>query len=68
MKADSDIKRDVEAELKSDPDINPTDIGVAVKEGVVTLTGFVHSYTEKFPGAGSAASGERRHDRRHPAR
>jgi osmotically-inducible protein OsmY len=48
MKADSDIKRDVEAELRWDPDINPTDIGVAVKDGVVTLTGFVRSYTEKW--------------------
>jgi osmotically-inducible protein OsmY len=48
MKADSDIKRDVEAELKWDPDIDPTDIAVAVKDGVVTLTGFVRSYTQKW--------------------
>ena len=48
MKSDSDIKRDVEAELKWDPDIDSTDIGVAVKDGVVTLTGFVRSYTQKW--------------------
>ena len=48
MKSDSDIKRDVEAELKWDPDIDPTDIAVAVKGGVVTLTGFVKSYTHKW--------------------
>ena len=48
MKSDSDIKRDVEAELKWDPDIDATDIAVAVKGGVVTLTGFVHSYTHKW--------------------
>jgi osmotically-inducible protein OsmY len=48
MKSDSDIKRDVEAELKWDPDIDSTDIGVAVKGGVVTLTGFVRSYTQKW--------------------
>ena len=48
MKSDSDIKRDVEEELRFDPDIDATDIGVAVKNGVVTLTGFVKSYTEKF--------------------
>ncbi|HYZ63932.1 MAG TPA: BON domain-containing protein [Acetobacteraceae bacterium] len=48
MKTDSEIKRDVEAELKWDPDIDATDIGVAVKDGVVTLTGFVKSYTEKW--------------------
>jgi osmotically-inducible protein OsmY len=48
MKSDSEIKRDVEAELRFDPDIDASDIGVAVKNGVVTLTGFVKSYTEKF--------------------
>jgi osmotically-inducible protein OsmY len=48
MKSDSDIKRDVEAELKWDPDIDPTDIGVAVKDGVVTLAGFVRSYTQRW--------------------
>jgi osmotically-inducible protein OsmY len=44
---DSEIKEDVEAELSWDPDIDPTDIAVAVKDGVVTLTGFVRSYAEK---------------------
>ena len=48
MKSDSDIKRDLEAELKWDPDIDATDIAVAVKDGVVTLTGYVRSYTHKW--------------------
>jgi osmotically-inducible protein OsmY len=48
MRTDSDIKRDVEAELKWDPDIDPTDIGVAVKSGVVTLTGFARSYSQQY--------------------
>jgi osmotically-inducible protein OsmY len=48
MKSDSDIKRDVEAELKWDPDIDATDIGVAVKNGVVALAGFVRSYSQKW--------------------
>ena len=43
MKSDSDIKRDVEEELRFDPDIDATDIGVAVKNGVVTLSGKVHT-------------------------
>ena len=47
MRSDSDIKRDVEAELRWNPDIDPTDIAVAVKNGVVTLTGFVRSYGQK---------------------
>ncbi len=48
MKSDEDIKRDVEDELRWDPDIDPTDVGVAVKNGVVTLSGFVRSYTQKY--------------------
>lgn len=48
MRSDSDIKRDVELELRWDPDITSDDIGVAVKDGVVTLTGYVRSYSEKY--------------------
>jgi len=48
MRSDSDIKRDVELELRWDPDITSDDIGVAVKDGVVTLTGFVRSYSERY--------------------
>lgn len=48
MRSDSDIKRDVETELKWDPDIDATDVGVAAKSGVVTLTGFVRSYAQKY--------------------
>jgi osmotically-inducible protein OsmY len=47
MRSDEDIKRDVEAELRWDHDIDATDIGVAVKSGVVTLTGFVRSFLQK---------------------
>ena len=48
MKTDNDIRRDVELELKWDPDIDATDIAVNVKTGVVTLTGFVRSYGQKY--------------------
>ena len=48
MRSDSDVKRDVEFELRWTPALDPTDIGVAVKNGVVTLTGFVRIYLEKF--------------------
>ena len=54
MRTDSDIKRDVEAELQSDPTIDATDIAVAVKNGVVTLSGFVHSYSEKIDAEAAA--------------
>lgn len=48
MRSDEEIRRDVEQELKYDPDINPTDIAVSVKDGAVTLTGFVRSYRQKY--------------------
>jgi osmotically-inducible protein OsmY len=48
MKSDSDIKREVEQELKWDPDLDTTDIAINVKNGVVTLTGFVRSYSQRY--------------------
>src|SRR5688572_4594482 len=48
MRSDSDIKRDVEDELRWDPDIDPTDIAVSVNSGVVSLAGFVRSYMQKY--------------------
>jgi osmotically-inducible protein OsmY len=54
MRPDADIKRDVEQELKWDPDIDATDIAVAVKDGVVSLTGFVKSYIEKYEAENAA--------------
>jgi osmotically-inducible protein OsmY len=48
MRSDRDIKRDVEDELRWDPDIDSTDIAVNVNNAVVTLTGFVRSYMQKY--------------------
>ena len=48
MRSDIDIKRDVDAELHANPDIDSTDIAVAVKSGVVTLSGYVRSYMQKW--------------------
>jgi osmotically-inducible protein OsmY len=47
MRTDSEIKKDVEDELRWDPDIDATDTAVAVHNGVVALTGFVRSYMQK---------------------
>src|ERR1700737_3103695 len=44
---DDNIRDHALFELKSDPKITSSDIGVGVKDGVVTLSGFVHSYWEK---------------------
>ena len=51
MKTDSDLQRDVIAELNWDPAINATAIGVAVKDGVVTLTGHLDTFAEKHAAA-----------------
>jgi osmotically-inducible protein OsmY len=47
VRSDEEIRNSVLTELKWDPKITSTDIGVAVKDGVVTLSGFVSSYWEK---------------------
>lgn len=47
MKTDAHLKADVTEELAWDPAVNATGIGVAVKDGVVTLTGHLDSYAEK---------------------
>jgi osmotically-inducible protein OsmY len=47
VRSDDDIRSAVLEELKRDPKITSPDIAVAVKDGVVTLTGFVSGYWEK---------------------
>jgi len=47
MKSDIQLKADVTAELAWDPAINATDIGVMVKDGVVTLAGHLDTFAEK---------------------
>jgi osmotically-inducible protein OsmY len=48
MRTDGQIQHDVIAELEWQPSIDSADIGVAVTDGVVTLSGFVKSYAEKM--------------------
>lgn len=45
---DTDLQRDVLDELRWEPSVNAANIGVSVKNGVVTLTGHVSSYAEKY--------------------
>ena len=47
-KTDQEIQRNVLEELKWDARVQPNEIGVAAKDGVVTLTGWVDSYTKKW--------------------
>jgi osmotically-inducible protein OsmY len=48
MKTDAKIQQDVMDELKWEPFLNATEIGVAVKDGIVTLSGTVDSYSKKI--------------------
>jgi osmotically-inducible protein OsmY len=48
MKTDAQLKKDVQDELAWDPAVNATNIGVIVKDGIVTLTGHLESFAEKF--------------------
>lgn len=47
-KTDAQLKSDIEAELEWEPSINAAHVGVAVDRGVVTLTGHLDTYAEKF--------------------
>lgn len=48
MKSDSELRRDVERELEWEPGVDERRIGVSVIDGVVTLTGQVSSYAERW--------------------
>jgi len=45
---DTELQRDVLEELKWEPSVDAAHIGVSAKDGVVTLTGHVSSYAEKY--------------------
>ena len=47
MKTDAQLKADVTDEIAWDPAINATNVGVMVKDGVVTLAGHLDSFAEK---------------------
>ncbi|HEY9434000.1 MAG TPA: BON domain-containing protein [Blastocatellia bacterium] len=47
VRTDDDIRESVLEEIKWDPKITSPDVAVVVRDGVVTLTGFVSSYWEK---------------------
>jgi osmotically-inducible protein OsmY len=47
-RTDDEIQREGLAELKWDARVQPNEVGVAVKDGIVTLTGWVDSYLKKW--------------------
>lgn len=54
MKTDQQLKQDVINELRWEPSVNETHIGVSAKNGIITLSGHVPAYGEKY-GAEKAA-------------
>lgn len=48
MKTDLQLHKDVIEELQWDPRVNDAEIGVSVKSGVVTLTGKVQTFAQKY--------------------
>lgn len=48
MKTDDQLQQDVLAELAWEPSVNAAQIGVEVKDGIVTLAGHVCSFIEKW--------------------
>ena len=48
MRSDIQLRQDILDELKWDPSIREAEIGVAVKDGVVTISGYVDHFGQKF--------------------
>ena len=48
MKTDLQLQQDIQAELAWEPSVDAAHIGVAVKDGIVTLTGHVANYAAKW--------------------
>ncbi|HWU32306.1 MAG TPA: BON domain-containing protein, partial [Marmoricola sp.] len=46
--SDNALKQDVLDELEFEPSVDATTIGVAVHDGVVTLSGWVQAYSQKL--------------------
>jgi osmotically-inducible protein OsmY len=56
MKNDAQIQKEVMDELAWEPFLDSSEIGVAVKNGVVTLSGRVDSYAKKLTAEKAAKS------------
>jgi osmotically-inducible protein OsmY len=54
MKTNTQLQRDVMDELQFEPAVNAANIGVAAKDGIITLTGKVSSYAEKYAASEAA--------------
>ena len=58
--SDTSLRQDIIDELDFEPSVNSAHIGVAVGDGVVTLSGHVCSFAEKMAAEKAASTGQRR--------
>lgn len=56
MKTNEELQKDVQDAIKWEPLLNAAEIGVTVKDGIVTLTGTVDSYLKKTEAEDAAKS------------
>jgi osmotically-inducible protein OsmY len=56
MKTNEDLQRDVQSAIKWEPLLNAAEIGVTAKDGVITLTGVVDTYSKKLEAESAAKS------------
>ena len=54
MKTNEELQKDVQNAIKWEPLLNAAEIGVTAKDGVVSLTGFVDSYSKKLEAENAA--------------
>lgn len=54
MKTNTQLQRDVQDELLFEPSVDSAEIGVTAKDGIVTVSGKVKSYAEKWSAARAA--------------
>ena len=55
MKTNNELQTDVMEELHWEPSVNSAEIGVSAEDGVITLTGYVDSYSEKLASRNAAS-------------
>lgn len=56
MKSNEELQKDVQNAIKWEPLLNAAEIGVIAKDGVITLTGVVDSYSKKTEAENAAKS------------
>ena len=49
MKTNEQLQKDVQDAIKWQPLLKAAEVGVTAKDGVVSLTGIVSSFTKKLP-------------------